>query len=124
MRPDFFIGRVSDGIPALRAFLRSDGPAESTAPTEGVGGAVLEYRVAYHTLPQAGDRFEIRSGLADVGERTLRYVHWMLDPETGRPWATAEAVAIMLDLTTRKIAPISEGDRKNFRERLTADLSL
>jgi acyl-CoA thioester hydrolase len=124
MRPDVFIGRVSDGIPALGVALRAgmaDGP--STRP-HGVGGAVLEYRVAYHAWPRAGDRFEIRSGLAEVGDRTQRLAHWMLDPETGRAWVSAEAVAIALDLGERKVIPIGPAERAHLLTRVTPGLSL
>ena len=59
----YFIGRVSDGVPALAASFR--GP--DAPPRAGnIGGAVLEYRIAHHAHPKAGDRFEIRSGLAAI----------------------------------------------------------
>ena len=123
MRPDCFIGRVSDGIPGLGAALRSvDGQAR--LEQQGVGGAALEYRVSYSAWPRAGDRFEIRSGLADFGERTQRLVHWILDPESGQAWATAEAVAVALDLELRRIIPISAEDQKILRTRVTPGLSL
>ena len=124
MRPEMVIGRISDGVPALGAALRApeDGaPAERPA---GVGGAVLEYRVAYLDWPRAGDRFDIRSGLAAVGDRTQKLVHWMLDPQTGRPWATAEAVAIALDLEARKVIPISAEDQERLRGRIVPGLTL
>ncbi len=116
------VGRVSDGVPALNAVLRAEeGVAPSRQP-EGVGGAVLEYRVSYQAWPRAGDRFEIRSGLADVTDRTQRLVHWILDPESGRAWATAEAVAISLDLATRKIIPFSRDDQRRLTAKVTPGL--
>ncbi len=119
-RTDFFIGRVSDGVPTLAATLRGNaGPRP-----ENVGGAVLEYRLVYQTWPRAGDRFEIRSGLADVDSRTQRMVHWMLDPESGKAWGTAEAVAIALDLDARKVIPISAEDRARLEGRVVAGLRL
>jgi acyl-CoA thioester hydrolase len=124
MRPDIFMGRVSDGVPTLGMALREMGAVPPSESGARVGGAVLEYRVAYHAWPRAGDRFVIRSGLAAVGDRTQRLVHWMLDPETGRPWATAEAIAIALDLETRKIIPISVGDQVRLSGRVTPGLAL
>ncbi len=121
MRPEVFIGRVSDGIPALGAALRAGaGEPQRT----GTGGAVLEYRVAYQAWPRAGDRFEIRSGLAGVNEKTQRFVHWMLNPETGRPWGTAEAVAISLDLEARKVISNSPEDQARLQARVIPGLSL
>ena len=124
MRPDVFIGRVSDGIPRLGVALREGLPLEETFRPKGVGGAVLEYRIAYHAWPRAGDRYEIRSGLADVDARTQKFVHWMLDPDTGQAWGTSEAVAIALDLEARKILPISDADQACLRERVSPGLAL
>ena len=120
-RIGFFIGRVSDGVPALAtAFRGADAP-----PRAGnIGGAVLEYRIAYRAHPQAGDRFEIRSGLADVGARTQRIVHWMLDPATGEAWGSAEAVAVALDLDARKIVEIGDEDRVLLQQSVIAGLRL
>ena len=122
LRPDVFIGRVSDGLPALAAALRVNGDGTSVRRPVGVGGAVLEYRVAYLASPKAGDRFEIRSGLAGVDDRSQRIIHWMLDPETGRPWGSAEAVAIALDLNARKIIPISADDQLRLRAHIHPQL--
>ena len=124
MRSDVFIGRVSDGIPALDAVLRGPSDGGHEERPVGVGGAVLEYRVAYQAWPRAGDRFVIRSGLAGVGDRTQHLVHWMLDPRTGKPWATAEAVAIALDLQTRKIIPNSAEDQDRLNARITPLLAI
>jgi acyl-CoA thioester hydrolase len=124
MRPDALIGRVSDGVPTLAAALRA-GPTDALQPRpKGVGGAALEYRVSYQAWPRAGDRFEIRSGLAAVGDRTQKLVHWILDPNTGRAWATAEAISVSLDLDARKIIPISAEDRGRLSGKIRAGLRL
>ena len=122
MRADVCIGRISDGIPALAAALRADDAGRPSPRGVGVGGAVLEYRVAYHAWPRAGERLVVRSGLKAVGERTFNYVHWVLDPDSGRPWATAEAVAISLDLEARKIIPVSEPERARLSRRIAPGL--
>ncbi len=117
----FFIGRVSDGVPAFAAALR--GPAAGSRP-RNVGGAVLEYRLVYRAYPRAGDRFEIRTGLAGVNSRTQRIVHWMLDPSTGQAWGSAEAVAIALDLDARKVMEISDQDRAVLQSKVITELRL
>ena len=118
MRPELFIGRVSDGVPRLAAAFRG------AAPAPNIGGAVLEYRLAHRAWPRAGDRYAIWSGLAGVDGRTQRVVHWMLDPDSGRAWGTAEAVAVALDLTARKIIPISEIDQARLRLSVTPGLAM
>jgi len=121
MRPEIFIGRVSDGVPSMAANFRG---AEGTDRPANVGGAVIEYRLAHRAWPRAGDRFEVRSGLAGVDTRTQKVVHWMLDPVSGQAWGTAEAIAVALDLDARKMIPNSDADVARMRERITPGLTL
>jgi acyl-CoA thioester hydrolase len=107
MRAEQFIGRVSDGIPALVGVNRGIVLAGLETPPTNVGGAVLEYRLAHLNWPRAGDRVVIRSGLAGADHRTQRMIHWMLDPATGKAWGTSEAIAVTFDLDQRKIIPVS-----------------
>ena len=108
MRVEQFIGRVSDGIPSLVSAFRNTVAEKAPAPPGRVGGAVLEYRLVHLDWPRAGDRVEIRSGLAGVDSRTQRIVHWLLDPGSGKAWGTSEAVAITFDLDSRKVVPVSD----------------
>jgi acyl-CoA thioester hydrolase len=114
------IGRIADGVPSLAALL---GGREGPRPAN-LGGAVLEYRLAYAAWPRAGDRYVVRSGLIGFDERAQRLAHWMLDPESGEPWATTEAVAVSLDLEARKIVPLDAAARARLAERVTPGLSL
>jgi acyl-CoA thioester hydrolase len=103
MRTELMMARISDGIPHFFAGRR---------PGEGgngkVGGAALEYRLVHFDWPRAGDRVELRSGSAGGDARFRRLVHWLLDPTTGRPWGSAEAIAVSFDLETRKIITLSD----------------
>ena len=122
MRPEMFIGRVSDGVPIMASAFRGNDPA---APRPGnTGGAVIEYRLVHRAWPRAGDRFEVRSGLADVDARVQRVVHWMLDPVSGEAWGTAEAIAVALDLDARKMIANSEEDQARMRTKVTPGLTL
>ena len=111
MRPDEFIGRVSDGVPALLRGIREAVAAAAPEPPQRVGGAVLEYRLSYLDWPRCGDHVAIRSGLAGHDDKTQRVGHWIVDPLDGAAWAFAEAVAVSFDLDTRKIIPIAEAAR-------------
>lgn len=111
MRAEQFIGRVSDGIGAFIHPFRDVVVEHAEHKPARMGGAVLEYRIAYLAWPRAGDRIDIRSGLMSTDARTMRVVHWMLDPATGLPWGTSEAVAITFDLDARKVVPITETAR-------------
>jgi acyl-CoA thioester hydrolase len=121
MRPDVLVGRISDGDSGLGGVLPAGSADEDRSPT-AMGSAVLEYRLAYLGWPRAGDRYVIRSGLTAVGEKTRNFVHWMLDPDSGRMWGSSEAVAVSLDLTTRRIIPLSSADQAFLRTRVTPGL--
>jgi acyl-CoA thioester hydrolase len=104
MRTDVFMHRLSDGIPH---FFGDRRPGVLDTDRK-VGGAALEYRLIHHAWPRAGDRLELRSGSAGGDARVRRLVHWLLDPDTGRPWASAEAIAVSFDLETRKVIALSD----------------
>lgn len=99
MLPSWFIGRISDSVPNLLYDWRS----KQMGSERRVGAAVLEYHMRYHALPKAGDLYEVHSGLGQMNEKTHTFIHWVMDPDTGRPWATCEALAVSLDLDARKV---------------------
>ncbi|MGZ3279266.1 MAG: thioesterase family protein [Caulobacteraceae bacterium] len=72
-----------------------------------LGGAAVEYRVVYHAWPRAGDRVEMRSAHRELTAKARRVVHWLLDPTSGRPWASAEMVSLFLDLKARRSLTLS-----------------
>ncbi|RYY99751.1 MAG: acyl-ACP thioesterase [Alphaproteobacteria bacterium] len=107
MMPEFFIGRMSDSVGHLLKPWRDKLAKQAEARGEVVrmGGAVLEYRLVYRRWPRSGDRYVIRSGRGFQKEKVHSFVHWIMDPDTGDAWCTAEAVAVALNLETRKIMP-------------------
>ncbi len=106
LRGEHFVGRVSDSVPNLLASHRRHAPLETGGTP---AGAVVEARVVFRRFPRAGELIEVHSGVAEVGEKTLRLAHWICDPESGRAWASMEAVALTFDTKTRKtIAPSAE----------------
>ena len=111
-----FMARVSDGIGHF--FSRTNPPG---AP---VGGAALEYRYLYHRRPRAGDLIEVRSGLKALGRKTRAFCNFIFDVETGECVARSEAVAVYLDLQTRRALPIPEDARAQMQSELVPDLAL
>ena len=124
MRTEQFIGRVSDGIGTFIHPFRDVVVEHAEHKPQRMGGAVLEYRIVHLAWPRAGDRIEIRSGLLGTDARTMRVVHWMLDPATGEPWGTSEAVAITFDLDARKVVPVSDAARAALAAHETKGLAL
>jgi len=110
MLPEMFIGRISDSIGHLLRPWRERMTEQAAARGERLrlGGAVLEYRLVYRRWPRCGDRFVIHTGGGFQSEKTHAFIHWLIDPETGDAWCTTEAVAISLNLDTRKIVPATQ----------------
>lgn len=126
MMPEFCIGRVSDSIGHLLRPWRTQlqKQAEARGETVRMGGAVLEYRLVYRKWPRAGDRFVIRSGRGFQKEKTHSFVHWIVDPDSGEAWCTSEAVAIALNLDTRKIMPATPELQESLAKVAPAGLSV
>lgn len=106
MRTEQFMHRLSNSIPHYFVGRRPGAIDEGRK----VGGAALEYRLMHHAWPRAGDRLEVRSGSAGGDPRFRRLVHWLLDPDTGQPWGSAEAIAVSFDLETRKVITLSDDE--------------
>lgn len=118
LTPRHGVGIVADGIPNL--LVQVEGRDRSSTP--GLGGAALEYRFVYRRQPRCGDMLTLRSGLKQVAEKIYVWCHWMFDLETGECVATAEAVAIALDLRTRKAIAIPQPMRSMLESRVIAGL--
>ncbi len=114
--PHNYIGRISDGMPNLWAFLNGD--VDSQARQSGAqGGAALEYRLHIHAPLRHGSIFSHLSGIRSLGNKTQNMAHAVIDETAGRCAATAEAVGVAMDLATRRAVPISQ-ERRQRLERL------
>lgn len=111
------MGRMGDGAAqAIAAARDAAGPVSPGG--QPIGLAVVEYRLIYLDWPRAGDRFDVRSGLRVAEARRLGWTHWMLDPETGRPWAVAIGVLVPFDLDARKTLTLPDRALKALRRRV------
>jgi acyl-CoA thioester hydrolase len=79
---------------------------------DDVGRVMLEIRIMHLRHAAAGAQLSLRSGLRDADDKTERYVHWLLDPVSGKPWASAEAVTARFDLAARRLAPATDAVRE------------
>lgn len=121
MRAEVFIGRVSDGV--ARLFERDPPPQAPGGDEPRIGGAVLEYRLVFADWPRAGDGVEVRSGFAACEPRTRRVFHWMVDPDSGRPWVSSEAIAVSFDLDRRKVVDLTPEAQARFEAQVAHGLS-
>ncbi|MFS2318615.1 thioesterase family protein [Maricaulis sp. D1M11] len=105
MSIDGLIGRISDSVIHFRGAFPEEWDAHRDGGELATASALLETRILPRRWPRAGDGYVIRSGLVEASDKIRRLVHWVLDPNTGKPWWTCEGVAAPMDLKARKLAP-------------------
>ncbi len=108
MLPEQVLARIYASVGHV--FRRSHAALFAADPElkERLGGAAVEYRCLYHAWPRPGDRVELRSGHRTLTAKKRAVVHWLLDPASGEPWATAEVVSLFLDLKARRALTLSD----------------
>lgn len=99
VRPYDLIGRVSDSVKHL-AF---SWPDINFDEQDRISGALLEVRVIHHNRPVAGDSYIIRSGLQGADAYVRNLCHWILDPVSGKCWASMIGTPCKFDLQTRRM---------------------
>ncbi len=102
MRPELVLSRVSSAMPTMGGPLR-EAAAQMPGEPVRIGGAAVEMRVLYaDELPRAGDLLEMRSGFTKIGPKAQSLTHWLVDPLSGRGWASVDMVRVNLDLDKRR----------------------
>ena len=108
MNSRFYMGRFSDGAGHL---WQAVGMEKTRLQKEHRGTVVLEMRLNYLNDVRSGMMLIVKSTLTRMENKTLTFVHYMFDAETGMPVATGEAVAVMLDLKARRTVNFTDEDR-------------
>ncbi|MDZ7825912.1 MAG: hypothetical protein U5R48_07840 [Gammaproteobacteria bacterium] len=86
-----------------------------------VGGAVVEYRLLYQERPRSGDLITVRTSVRAMSGRSHRLVHWLFDVRSGDCLCTSEAVAVTLDLQTRRAVELPEAQRRRMEAFVIAE---
>jgi len=120
MRTEQIMARISDGLPHVFNGKRLGAGQLG----ERAGGAALEYRLIHLDWPKVGDRVELRSGASGGDARFRKLTHWLVDPQSGRAWGAAEAIAVSFDLQTRKILTLSDEALAEANARVIEGLTL
>lgn len=120
-----FMGRVADSIPHLRNGEWREVLAR-TAPGGPlrVGSALVEFQTVHVRWPGIGAGCEVRSALSGCSDRVTYSAHWLLDPQTGAPWAAVRTVGIALDLDARRSVALTVEAQAAYRAASVPDLGL
>ena len=124
MRAEFGIGKVSDSVIHFSDGFPEQWQAFADNAPLTVASAVLESRLNFRRFPSQGEGYVIRSGLKSASETVRTLVHWALDPVTGKPLWSMEAVACMLNLETRRLERVSPDRLAQLQSKTRAELAL
>ncbi|RST87087.1 thioesterase [Aquibium carbonis] len=94
-----FVGRLSD---AAAHVWEVAGVGIARLRELGYGRVALEMKLTHHQPAKAGDALLIHSHAVPTGGKALQLHHEITRFADGAPVATAQVVAVILDLTTRK----------------------
>ena len=116
-------GRISDGVLRLIAHVHG-GDTLAERQNGRIGGAVVEYELLLPDAIPPGTAFVGRSGIGALQGRTQRFAHWLFCVDSGRLLCAANAIAVPLDLETRRAATFDDEVRTAIEARCIPDLLL
>jgi acyl-CoA thioester hydrolase len=105
MNVQFYTSRFDE---ASWHFLAQLGLTPNFLKSSNRGFAALEQKSQYRIEILAGTLLQIRTELLEVKSKTVRFIHRMIDSETGLTVATMELVVAYLDTQARKATPLPE----------------
>lgn len=115
MRVEFAFGKISSSVVHLQTGFPEQWAAFRDSAPLTAASAVLEARLNFHRFPRAGTGYVVRTGLSRVSDKVRTLVHWVLDPATGAPLWTMEAVGCLMDLENRRLKPADEETRARMQ---------
>jgi acyl-CoA thioesterase FadM len=98
-----FIHRFTDALIQLVAAI---GMTSEYMTTERRGYSTFELVLRIARGPGLGDRYLVETGIAHLGNSSIRLLHRMTDPKSGAEFARLGQFGVQLDLDTRRPAPL------------------
>ncbi len=111
----WYVGKFDE---ATWAFFASLTLTPASLRQSGRGMAALEQNLVYKREALPGDTLEIYSRPVEIKTRTIRFIHEMMDVESGEISATCELVAAHLDTEARKAIPLPDAVHEAARSLL------
>ena len=106
----FKIGCVSDAATHLFTYCGAD---FNWRNEYDIGSAALDYSVRYFKDAPLGMAVTMHTNFTKIGNKSLKFIHHMVDDSTGNVIMDIEIVAVLFDLKKRKSLAVPE----NFRVR-------
>jgi len=101
----WYVGKFDEATWNLLALA---GFTPNTLRSRGLGMVAVKQEIAYKREVLAGETITIRSGLAEVRSKSVRFFHEMVNNESGEVAAVTVLTGVQIDTATRKACPIAE----------------
>jgi acyl-CoA thioester hydrolase len=116
----WYVGKFDEATWQLFAHL---GVTRDVLVSTRRGMAAVEQRIAYKQEVHAGDILTVRSGIIDVRDKVLRFVHEMTHSVTGATCAVMLQTTVQIDSDKRKSVLLPDEVKARARA-LTVDFEL
>jgi len=104
----WYVGKFDEANWNLFAAL---GLTPSYLRNENRGMAAVKQNISYRHELLAGDIVEVRSRVEELREKSVRFVHEMVNAETGVVAAVCELTGVHMDRQARRAVPFPAGVR-------------
>jgi acyl-CoA thioester hydrolase len=105
---------------ATWALFSSLGITPSYMRERSLGMVAVEQTISYRRELLAGDVVFVRSRMLEVREKVLRFVHEMVNAESGDVAATSELTGVHFDRSARRACPMPEDVAERARALIAA----
>jgi len=82
--------------------------------------AALEHKILYKRELMSGDLIRIDSGIVEIGNKTLQFLHRLLHASSGELAASLEGVTVHFDRGARRSTPLPDSLRRQAEQFLVA----
>ena len=103
-----FVHRFTDAVVQTSAAIGMTG---DYMKAERRGYSTFELVLRINAMPRLGDRYLVETGIAHLGNSSLRLLHRMTDPRSGDEFARLGQFGVQLDLDARRPIPLPPGIR-------------
>ena len=88
-----------------------------------LSGVLLELRVHIHREAEPGQAFVALTALTRAEVNTRNFIHHLVDPVSGRSYASAEATSALIDLQARRLVKTEPDMLDTLRARLVPEMT-
>lgn len=111
----FYVGKFDE---ATWNFFAGIGLTPSYLRQSGCGMAAVQQNIAYRRELLPGDIIEVRTRVAEIRDKVIRFVHTMSNAETGELAAECELTCVHMDRQQRRSSPLPEAVRAAAEARM------